>query len=720
MWANCTAILSYRGLEKSLILSAPDASLIDQLSFPEVAANHSFGRQPDGSVDWVFFYQPTPLSANTSASYTFAEIPRFSIAETYLANSTAIHLSCPQPGCQIRYTTDGRIPTDTDLLYEQPIHLDTTTALRIRAFAPGFEASEVVSRTYFIGESHSLPIAALITEPHLLFDNLNGLFQRGPNAEPGWPYLGANFWKDTEIPMHFEYLDSMHQLVLSYSLGFEMHGGRGARTKPMKPFRLITKKEFGIEKITYPFFGNQSVDCFERLVFRNASGDYGAAHMRDAFLATYFIDEELNLDVLAAQPVVVYINGVYHGLYNLREKSDQYYLKYHYGIHPDTLDLLEEDSIIAEGNLDSFNAMEAFVLHADLTDSTQFQIASTYFDLENVADYWIAQTAVNNFDWPANNLKFWRERKPGARWRYLLFDQDAAMSRFGWTTPDANSLATKLVEPRSRHVPLFNKLLTNQNYRHYFINRYADLLNTTFRPEPFKVAVKSYVANIAPEMPRQLDRWEGDLVDWQEVQIPKLLDFAERRAPFARQHIQEQFDLEGEVLLRLDVYPKGAGRIQINTITPATLPWDGYYFKGVPVQLSVESAAGFSFIHWESEQTILTLNPSKMITVDFNSDDHIVAVFKTDVPAKAQLNLQLHPNPANTTTQVHFELPQAGAVNLRLYTVSGQLLQEVNYPRLVPGSQRIELDIQDLARGLYMVEVQTVAGRQGRKLVKQE
>lgn len=56
-----------------------------------------------------------------------------------------------EPGATIRYTLDGTVPTESDLLYEQPIELTGPTILRAKAFKPGHTKSITTKEIYLFG-----------------------------------------------------------------------------------------------------------------------------------------------------------------------------------------------------------------------------------------------------------------------------------------------------------------------------------------------------------------------------------------------------------------------------------------------------------------------------------------------------------------------------------------------------------------------------------------
>lgn len=689
---------------ENVILSNAEGVILDEINFPALEEDQSLGRLQDGSTQLALFSIPSPGSSNNDvAGSGFTASPSWGTAGHFFSVTKNIELSHPNPAAELFFTRDGSTPDITDERYTAPIELDTTTALRVMAIAPGLLASPVISRTFFIAEQHTLPIISLMGDPVNFWSWERGiLVDGGPNAEEEWPYYGANYWSEEEYPINTEFFTAEKELGIAFQADTKVHGGRGARTNPMKPLRILVKKKYGSSTIEYPFFADRERTTYKRLILRNASGDYNNAHFRDAFLARYFIKSGLNLDVLAHRPVIVYINGVFYGLANLREKSDAYYLKHNFGVEIDEVDLLEEDTAVVEGNFDIFNTMYEYVMDNDLREEANFEQAAGYFDVENIAEGFIVQSALNNGDWLHNNIKYWRERRAEARWRYLIFDLDIAMGRHGWSAYHQNNLDSLLtpLAGRNKHVDLFLKFLENDEYRFYFINRYADLFNTIFRPEIFRQEVDLTVAEVDPEIPQHFERWGWPGYDvWNNERIPVLYDYLENRPAYAREDVKEYFDLPNEVNLRLQTYPIGAGKIQISTIEPEELPWEGVYFNGVPVRLTIKPNPGYNFQHWQSTKTITTPDVASSIRYTFTEDDEIIAYFSG---GPTEPLLQAYINTRNEL-QVGLTLPEADKIQFELYDFRGRLLKSFPAEDLSIGYYEDSLIIPNLPAGIYII-----------------
>jgi hypothetical protein len=149
---------------------------------------------------------------------------------------------------------------------------------------------------------------------------------------------------------------------------------------------------------------------------------------------------------------------------------------------------------------------------------------------------------------------------------------------------------------------LLRNLLLNDQFKAAFVNRFCDLLNTTFLPSNTIARINSHAAVLDPEMAEHTSRWRApaSLTDWRNnVQYSR--DFANRRPAAIRQHLTSQFALSPSATVRLAVSPQGTGWLQVNTIKTAattTAPWTGTYFRDVPLTFTAQPLLGYRFAGW--------------------------------------------------------------------------------------------------------------------------
>ena len=612
---------------ESIHLSDANQMLVQKLSFPAIAEDFSYGLIDN---EYVFFATPTPNSENTNTDIVeVTEAPSKIESGFFFPSATTISLDCSTPNCNIYYTLDGAKPDDTSIPYNGPIQIDTTTSIRAIGIATGYIDSPIETYTIFIGTNHDLPIVSLNAEPDDYYSFEEGILVDGPNGEDEFPYLGSNFWSNREVETNFEFFE-FGERQINQTIDIRVHGGTSARTRAQKPLRLLAKEKYGSPFIDYPMFAEREGTRHKRLILRNSSSDFNTSQLRDAFISRYVSRNEIHLDELASRPAALYINGAYYGMVNIREKSDEHYIANLYGIDPNSMDLLEEDTLVTVGDFQAFDEMYNYVISNDLSITENYRQAEAFFDVQNIADYFIVQTGLNNNDFGGNNIKYWRERKEGAKWRYILFDLDLALGLRPWSRYDYDLFIEKMekYQGTNRHINIFQALLTNEEFKNYFLNRHGDLFSTYFETETFQDELERSELEITNEVRNHFERWPStNFEEWQDVHMPVLYTHIEKRPTFAYQYLIDFFGLNKTVDLGLTANPLIGGRININSITPESLPWQGTYFDGVPVRLTAVPELGYRFSHWESSAGTITDNTRSSIEINFEQAENITAHF---------------------------------------------------------------------------------------------
>lgn len=703
---------------ENISLSDSFGNPINLIEMPFLLPNHSFGRQTDGDSTWVIFTEPSPDSSNNNKNFEldYSHLaPFFSQNSGFYPNQIAVEIISNLDNATIRYTLDGSEPTDSSSIYSSSLEIDTTTVLKARTFASNFE-SKTRTASFFIQENVSLPVFSISTNSNLLFQPDSGIYMFGANADSVFPFYGANFWQEKEIPIYIEYFDENKNLAFAQQADLEIHGGRSARTKAMRPFRILAKNKYGEGFFNYPLFPSKNINQYKRFVLRNSGSDFNKTHFRDAIINQELINKT-HIDANAYEPVLVFINGKFWGIYNLREKLDKYYLKSNYNLDENNVDLLEKDTMIVEGNFNDFNVLFDFVKTKDLSTKENFDFVESQIDLENFMDYFIAETYFNNFDWPLNNIKYWKEKSPKGKWRYLFFDLDVSLGHHGWSNYDKDNLGRILTIPDSlsKHAFIFNELLKNQDFKNNFINRYADLMNTLFLAENWENAIRKTKSKIEPEMQRHLNQWNTkSFQSWENEIENRAIPFVLNRPEFARNFIEQNFNLQNQVNLRLDIYPPNAGKIHLNTLEIDNFPWNGIYFNGVPVKVSIEQNPGYRFKYWESKSGEIYRNKNPNLEFNFENDAILIAHFEGNLTIP---EIQLVPNPAKQNVILRFYSDVFGEAEIKIYNALGKKVLEIPTSEINIGLNEITLELNNLIPGIYFVQLASLNRNQTLKLV---
>lgn len=598
-----------------IYLSDPAGLIIDSLFVGVADADQSNGRITDGAADMQIFTTPTPNASNGGTSYpgyTLGDVT-FTLDAGFYSGSQTIGITHPA-GTIARYTLNGEIPTSTSPIYLVPITIDTNTVFRVRLFdllgelLPG----RTFTNTYFIDENITTAVISISTNEDNLY-GANGIFD--------------NWWTDWKKLCYVEYFDTLGINQFEQQCGFKVDGGAGgSRSLAQKSMRIEPDNPaFGDGTLNYPLIPRRwDTDEYETFYLRNGSNMSNVLPYKDAFMVR--TTEGTYNEHMAYTPVVVFINGAYWGVYELRNKLDEGHFDHVKGIEKDSLDLMTLSywyglvlRTLSGSDTDFIEMRNYLGTYPTPVDDDFYDIADSILDLNNFTDYIICQTWFANYDWPYNNIKAWRDRGGDNKWRYAIIDVELGLGIGGWSDANAN-LIPGLFYTQQYIEPLAT-LLQNPKYREYFINRYADLMNSTYLTDRTLSMEDSIYNEIYPELPRQLERWgygavEDQLATFEDYRNALRNDFSIRTNK-VRLHIKDGFALENKVDVTLNATPAGCGHIQISTLDIYDFPWTGVYFNGNEVQVTAVPLPGCTFDHWEANPFITDIyNPTFKVNID--------------------------------------------------------------------------------------------------------
>ncbi|CAN5425532.1 hypothetical protein BH11BAC1_BH11BAC1_03680 [soil metagenome] len=615
---------------ETVYLSDGFSTVVDQHTYLNMELDNSKGRIPDGSVNWCYFKFPTPgLTNNSSTCYSgYATIPLFSLQAGFYSGLHFLTITTTQPSGVIRYTLDGSEPRDTSTIYSSPLLLSSTTIVRAKVFATGFLPSTTVSNTYFINENIHLPVFTINTDPYNLYDTLYGIYATGLNADTAYPHFGANYWQDWERPAAIEFYDKSKNRILKFDGDISI-AGNYSQAYPQKSFEIKLSDKYGTGSISYSFFPDKPyIDKTSDIVLRNAGTDNCQMHYRDHLMEK--ILKGTHADYLAQDPIILFLNGQFWGMYQVVENDNKNFVESNYGLKSNEIDFLKESGNIETtcGSDTGFFNMLSYSNTANQTTLQFYDDMNGMFDLENMTDYFAAETYYCNEDFIGpwtNNIVLWRPNSPIGKWKYVTKDLDFGL---GLSSRYQDNMLDTILHPFATcyNAQILKNMLLNPTFKRYFINRYADLINTTFLPSNMLPALNAIHDSMVFDMPQHFSKWGMTQFVW-DREMNKAEDFINLRPAYARNYIQSEFVMTSQVTLTLNASPAGSGRIQISTITPTSLPWSGVYFNGNPVTITAIPNPGYTFDHWHSNVVISTNDLNQSTTYNFTSTDQITAYF---------------------------------------------------------------------------------------------
>ena len=666
-----------------IVLADSSGNVIQSLDMFVTQTNHSFGRTSDGAATWSVFSTPTPGLQNTNGFSNYATKPTLGVAAGRYPNPISVTLTSTGTNEQIRYTTNGSTPSLTSSLYSTPITISQNMVLRARAFStlpdilPGF----IETNTYFINDNSSLPVVSISGDTNLL-QLLNGS-QIDPTG-------------------YLEYFESNGILVDETMGDFDKHGN-DSWAYNQRGIDFISRDDHGYKRrLEYPFFNTSNRINYKRLILKAAGSDNyphqeGGAHFRDVFAQKLSEVSNLELDERRSSFVSLFVNGQYWGVYDLREKvDDNQYTDYYYDqdyIYRDSDDYIQYIKTWGATNpefgnqpaITAWDTLMSYVQNNNMAIQANYDYVNSQLNIDSLIDYFVINSYLVNRDWLNWNTSWWRGTNPAGgaqKWRYVLWDMDGILGHYtNYTgipdsTADANPCQVENLQVGVGHAQTIEKLITeNPIIRQRYITRYADLLNTHFSCESVSELFESIVAELTPEMPRQIQRWGGNMATWlNNVQVAR--DFLNTRcSQTISTGLVDCYDVTGPFETNFMVEPANAGKIKMNSEWLVNYPYTAQVFGNIETLLKAESNMGYQFSHWVVDGTAIqpsAINPEIILQI---SQATTVTAYFTEVTNAEQALYYWHFNNLNTPTDV-VSIPAdynliAGASPLMTYTGLG-------------------------------------------------
>ena len=488
---GCTVYLfKNKGAEPVDSLPYVDGKPMVKMPAPDIA----FGRKNDASDEWGYQLTPTPGKANTGRICNAKKIlgaPVFS--EKGRVSNTAFNLTLSLPegapdGAYITYTTNGSEPTAQSTRYSLPININKTTAIRAKVFCDGYLSPVSTAQSYiFHPRTMTVPIFSVQTDNRYLNDASIGLFANNNSKEDKKTH-------DWRRPVNIEFFPVEGQESAFNQLGETRIQGGQSRANALKSMVFYANKRFDPDhkQYQYEFFPDQKpgVNKFKSFSLRDGGNDFNDLYFRDLIIQRT-MGPNVDLDWQAGHTAVLYINGEYMGMLNIRERSneDNIYSNYNGLEDVDEIEISHEK----QGNQD------LFIEELKEGDDVFYQAFKTFYsqaghsmaeyeewmDVSEYLNIMIMNLFYCNIDFPGNNIVFWRpnddDKDSGLpkRWRFIAKDTDFGLGLYG-RKPDYNTIEMlynpnydrdnnwAFTEPATR---LIKNMLEDSDIRNLFIDK---------------------------------------------------------------------------------------------------------------------------------------------------------------------------------------------------------------------------------------------------------
>ncbi|MEZ4739799.1 MAG: CotH kinase family protein [Flavobacteriales bacterium] len=570
-----------------LLVDKDGFSITDVFTYPAMVGDLSVGRLNDGTRDWTFFTTATPGAPNHAevTIHTHAAAPMIDSSLSLYGTDRVLALLAPE-GARIRYTLDGTEPTiehGTD--YQGPLDLTDDAVLRARSFAPDQLPSKELCLT-LIDDGSPTEGITLAMDPVGLVDDSTGI-----NVEGAW----ANFSRRGRRWERLAMVQFNASGEAPIPVGISIHGS-GSRGLAKRSFKLHARDRYDSPAKGMPLSDTQ---YFDEGILRADAGAHN--FMRNYFLEALVTTHHLALDVQPSTPLPLYLNGSYWGMYRWMPPKDAQWLKRISGA--DAVDVLEGPAAVpCSGSDEHYKvAMDALFRMAPL-DSLEALI-----DTDNLIDLACIDLWTGRADHELN-VRCYRPREAGGRWRWILFDMDL------WAPANENSIQRMALSP-TPETPFIPLLLEHPELHRKFLARLVVLAATALEPVSATALVDSIHRANEAELLADHARWQAEMPrpDPATCALALRTFLSERPAQLMR-HMSAY---TGHKLCTVTIEVPGAadGQVLLEGVLLAPGTHRVTAFEDVPVSIEAKPAQGHSFIAWKGEaeeSTILRKDPSKL------------------------------------------------------------------------------------------------------------
>lgn len=329
-------------------------------------------------------------------------------------------------GGSLLYSTDLSVPT---LPVVGPIPIRTTTVLRLAEVAQDGSREETAHSYIFVADV----MASSVMDQAVVQDQAyTASIERALRELPTISLVNPSGIPMTEVPISLEWIDPNGD-QLQLGAGAYVSGGTSWAYEKTS-FRLVFRDEYGPGHLEADIYGPDAtgipaVERFDVLSLRGGNHDtvfYQGA--RGQHLRNFWMDEtQLDQGQLAPHGrfANVYRNGIYHGLYHVRERFNAAMMSEYLGGSED-----DYEAITAGNAYDGSGAAWAALVAA----SGNFQEARRYLDVDDYLDYMILNYyAGNAWDWYSwHNWQAAGPARPDAGgFRFHSSDSDICLS-YNW------------------------------------------------------------------------------------------------------------------------------------------------------------------------------------------------------------------------------------------------------------------------------------------------
>ena len=470
--------------QDALFLSRSTSGLQDWLVLRDIPYGGSYGRL-SGQNGGFFFPTATPNEENRDGKRRVSAMPAALTADGVFEGDEPVVLDLQAEG-RIYYTYDTSLPTERSAPWVGPTRIPATCIIRAVAIEENALPSIPLTLSYFINEKHSLPIVSLVTDNKEAFQSM---YKVG--------------WKGLEWPGNLAFYEEGGSFSLP--CGISMHG-ETSLVLLKKGMGIRFRGVYGAESLHYDIFGG-GVQDFTNLILRSGQ-DQTSAIIRNELCENLALAASDSIVGSRGRYCVLYIDGVYSGIYALSEKMNEQHYANLAGVSRDSVTVVDADDVRKN---DLYEEVFQFCSENDMSEQKNYEHFLTLMDPDSLLDWIFLEGYFANSDLTYGNLRFCRSSENDGRWRLMFYDLDATLA-----SPYMNhSILLHRNYMQSILVShLFADLMENEDFRDHFLTRTAALLSGPLTEKKVLAEIDRLAGLVDPEARRDMHLQARSYESW--------------------------------------------------------------------------------------------------------------------------------------------------------------------------------------------------------------
>ena len=592
----------------SVYLFSPDGKQADMVILKKmVAPDISYGRTPDGSDNWAYQVIPTPGSKNSGATSSEAlPSPEYSVEGGVYYEPVILTIASPAnynlpDDAILCVTTDGREPNLLDKVdgLTHTITIDKSTSVRAKFLSDKMLNPLSVTHSYIFDKT-AMPVMSITTDPDYLYSESIGILHGVKGQNPNYEY-------DWRRPINVEMFmpgENGHEILFN-QLGETRVKGNTTRHIAQKSLVVYANKRFGEKRFNTEGLWAEKphVSLAKSFELKNSGADFDRAHMRDPLVNLVIGRNNPNVDWQAYNAAIIYFNGEFKGIYEVRERTNEDFIESNYdGL--ENIDMVENWTEVKAGSIDNLMSLYDLLNTSANVPFPSYEEVSEFIDMDNLLPAYAINIFGANYDsGGGNNNVMWRNLEDkDAKWRNVIKDVDLWGGTWDNTNVDYDLLSSYISSDnysqaikafRYKIIPAY--LIKDSIASSHLIDHIVAATGDYLQPEYFNSVADEIHDYYAEDYGRYLKVYFSGSESWHvtnwENKIQQLKDFVVKRRPHLFRQISERYGL-GEQF-DLDIYHEGTP-LFINGVEVYRPEFDGLYFRERPLVLETPST-----MYWE-------------------------------------------------------------------------------------------------------------------------